>query len=170
MITDKNYVEAEKARRGILEINTEEYYFGKLRPFMKEVMAVCKTDPELYRTLDKVINETDGLCAAKEYPRIIEAFSVLNNAITDLNYFNGVMQKASEEEKKKVRELISKIADFFMIVKCEEPVEKPEKKTKDRLDYKKSFEDSPIGENMGYREHNMKKLNEPNPGKRIPNV
>lgn len=170
MITETNYAEMERARRGVLEINTDDYYFKILRPFMQETMVVCKTDPELYRTIDKVINEVDGLCVNQDYAGIIDAFDVLNRAITDANYFNGAMKRASEAEKQQVRELIEKISDFFMIVKCEQPVDKPEKKSRDRLDYKKSSENSPNGENMGYINHNMKKLNEPNPKQRIPNV
>ena len=170
MITEANYAEIEKARRGGLDIGTVEYYFDTLRPYMQEMMRTCKTDPELYRTLDKTINTTDGLCNSKRYQEIPDAIYTLQKAITDTNYFNGAMKRASEDEKSKVRELISKLSDFTMIIKCEPPVTQEESKSRQRLDYQSAPDGSPNGENMGYREHNMKNLTAPIPQKRIPNV
>jgi hypothetical protein len=86
-------------------------------------------------------------------------------AITDRNYFNGVMKKAPEAEKEMVRDLIAKITDLRMLVKCEQPYKPQEKAIKERLNY-----NSPVGENGDYNTHNMKILNNPNPKNRIPNV
>jgi hypothetical protein len=171
MITEANYAEVEKARLGSLEIGAEDYYFKTLRPYMQDMMRTCKTDPELYRTLDKVINATDGLCTHKKYQEIIDELAVLQKVITDVSYFNnGAIKRASEEEKNKVRDLISKVSDFIMIIKCEPPYTPTETKTRERLDYQPAYDNSPNGENMGYREHNMKNLTKPIPQKRIPNV
>lgn len=164
-ISQDNYIEAERNRRGLLEIDTETYYFETLRPYIQEMMRTCKTDGELYRTLDKVVNVVDSLCARREFSRIPDELSTLNKAISDRNYFNGVMKKAPEAEKEMVRQLIGKLSDFIMIIKCE-PVDKASKKEiKPRLDY-----NSPNGENMSYSTHNMKELNKKTEQRRIPNI
>ena len=170
MITESNYADVERSKKGVLDVDTEQYYFDTLRPYIQEMMRTCKTDQELYRTLDKVVNATDSLCARKEFKRIPEEFEVLNIAITDKNYFNGVMKKAPESEKEMVRTLISKISDFMMIIKCEPEQASKEEKIKERIDYKLSPDGSPNGENGAYYTHNMKELNKPNPKTRIPNV
>ena len=162
--------EYEKSKTGYLDIGANDYYFGKLRPFMKDMLLKCKTDGELLRTIDKVINASDSFCAKKDYVSVAESFDVLQTAITDKNYFNGVMKKAPEAEKEMVRELITKISDLRMIIKCEEPYIPEEKKLKDRLNYEPPKDNSPVGENKDYDTHNMKVLNEPNPKQRIPNV
>lgn len=164
-ISEQTYVDAERGRRGILDIDTETYYFDKLRPYIMEMMLTCKTDQELYRTLDKVVNAVDSLCARKQYKRIIDELEVLNVAINDRNYFNGPMKRAPESEKEMVRQLISKISDFMMIIKCEPDDVVVEPKPKERLDYH-----SPSGENMTYATHNMKNLSKPVEKMRIPNV
>lgn len=164
-ISEQSYVEAERGRRGILDINTETYYFDKLRPYMQEMMRTCKADPELYRTLDKVVNAVDSLCARKQFKRILDELDVLNVAINDRNYFNGPMKRAPESEKEMVRQLISKLSDFMMIIKCEPDDVAVEKKARERLDYH-----SPSGENMTYASHNMKELSKPVERMRIPNV
>ena len=64
-----------------------------------------------------------------------------------------------------VRELIKKIAELKMIIKCENIEEKHEKnKVRERLNY------SPNGENKDYAIHNMENLSKANPRERIPNV
>lgn len=164
-ITENTYAEAERGRRGILDINTETYYFDTLRPYMQEMMRTCKTDGELYRTLDKVMNAVDSLCARGQFKQIPYELQVLNTAINDRNYFNGPMKRASEAEKEMVRGLTSKLSDFLMIIKCEPEDKVVEKEVKERLDYY-----SPNGENMTYATHNMKELSKPVSRMRIPNV
>ena len=163
-LTDTNYADSERNRRGILDINTNDYWFEKLRPYIQEMMRTCKTDGELYRTLEKVTNSVDPLCVNKKYDLIPNELEVLNKAINDANYFNGPMKKAPEEEKNMVRELITKLSDFIMIIKCEEDVVEEAPKIKERIDY------SPNGENGAYLNHNMKELNKPINSKRIPNI
>lgn len=163
-ITSQEYNEFQKDSKGLLEISTSDFYFSKVRPLMKDMLLKCKTDGELLRTLEKVINAADPLCNKGDYQNFIEEFDVLEVAITDRNYFNGVMKKAPEAEKEMVRELIAKITDLRMLVKCEQTYVPKAKPTKERLNY------SPIGENGDYGTHNMKKLSEPNPKNRIPNV
>lgn len=169
-ITAQAYSELQKDAKGLLDISTSDFYFDKVRPFMQEVLLKCKTDGELIRTLEKVINAADGFCNKKDYESFIESFHTLEVAITDASYFNGVMRKAPEAEKEMVRQLIEKISDLHMLVKCEEPYTPEEKKTRDRLNYEPPRGRSPIGENKDFDTHNMKTLNEPNPKKRIPNV
>ena len=164
-ISENMYAEVERGRRGILDIDTETYYFDNLRPYIQEMMRTCKTDGELYRTLDKVVNAVDSLCARKQFKRIPDELDVLNTAINDRNYFNGPMKRAPETEKEMVRKLSSKLSDFLMIIKCEPDDVAIEKKAKERLDYH-----SPSGENMAYITHNMKNLNKPIEKMRIPNV
>lgn len=163
-ISETYYSEMEKQRKGYLDINAKEFYFDKMRPFLEEMLMKCNTDAELTRTIYKVINASDSFCQKGEYDLLAESFDVLETAITDKNYFNGVMKKAPEAEKEMVRELIGKITDLRMIIKCEPKQEIEEKPSKERIGY------SPIGENEDYAHRNMKTLSEPNPKMRIPNV
>jgi hypothetical protein len=168
-ITMQDYNELEKESKGLLEVNTSDFYFKTVRPLMDTILLKYKTDKELIRTIEKVINAADSFCIRKDYKSFIESFETLQTVITGNNYFYGVMSKASEEEKEAIRTLISKLDDLNMIVQCEDPYTPKEKKTKDRLNYKEPDKYSPIGENMDYVNHNMKILNESNPKKRIPN-
>lgn len=162
-ITNTSYEEMEREKKGLLEIDVQNFYFNKLRPHMKDMLLKCKTDIELDRTIEKVINASDSFCQAKNYEELSNSFGILETAITDANYFNGVMKKAPEAEKEMVRDLIAKISDFRMILKCEPAPEVTKEEPKERLDY------SPNGENMSFDTHNMKKLNEPVQKQRIPN-
>lgn len=164
-IGESTYNELQRKAKEHLQVNASDFYFDKVRPFIQEMLLKCKTDGELIRTLEKVINASDSFCIQKDYMNLIDSFTTLEVAITDKNYFNGVMKKAPEAEKEMVRELIEKISDLRMIIKCETPVEPEEKITKERLNY-----NSPVGENEDFVAHNMKTLNEPNPKNRIPNV
>lgn len=149
------------------DINTEDYYFTKMRPHLKKMLDKCKTDGELIRTIDKVINASDTLCMAKKHNELSEAYYVLYAAITDKNYFNGVMSKAPEQEKELVRDLIEKIDNFQVIIKFENKPNEKKEYIKDRLNYSNS--DS-LKENLDFGTHNMKVLNTPKPKSRIPNV
>lgn len=169
-ITDKAYNELQKETSGYLNISAEDFYFNKIRPFMQEMLMKCRTDGELIRTLEKVINSADSFCVQKDYAKVMDSFVTLETAITDKNYFNNAMKKAPEAEKEMVRELIAKISDLRIIIKCEPPYTPAEKKTKDRLNYRAPQANSPVGENEDYYTHNMKKLNESSPKTRIPNV
>ena len=169
-ITNQAYNEFEKETKGLLDINANDFYFDKVRPHMQEMLLKCKTDGELLRTLEKVINAADSFCIQGNYEMVAESFDVLQIAITDKSYFAGVMSKAPEAEKEMVRDLITKISDLRMIIKCEPPFQPKEKKTKDRLNYEPSRNGSPVGENKDFDVRNMKTLNTPNPKQRIPNV
>lgn len=164
-IAESTYNELQRKAKDHLQVSANDFYFDKVRPFMQEMLLKCRTDEELIRTLEKVVNASDSFCIQKDYENLMESFTTLEIAITDKNYFNGVMKKAPEAEKEMVRELIEKISDLRMIVKCETPVEPEEKTTKERLNY-----NSPVGENEDFVVHNMKTLSEPNPKNRIPNV
>lgn len=168
-ITESDYGDLQKQQKGLLDIDTQGYYFNNIRPFMQNMLLTCKTDGELLRTIEKVINAGDSFCNDKNYEALNESFDVLNTAITDTSYFNGVMKKAPEEEKNKVRELIEKISDLRMIIKCEQPVVPEEKKIRERLNYREPTTLSPNGENEDFSTHNMHKLNTPIPKNRIPN-
>lgn len=153
-------------KKDLLDINTEKYYFEKLRPFMQEMMRTCRTDQELFRTLEKVTNASDGFCQNKQFDELADAYQVLITAITDKAYFTtGPMKRGTEEEKNMVRNLVTKITDFLMIIKCEPRDDVKEPKVSERIGYS-----SPIGENEGFSSHNMKELTKPNPKNRIPNV
>lgn len=169
-ITAQAYNELQKDSKGLLDISTSDFYFDKVRPHMQDMLLKCKTDGELIRTLEKVLNAADSFCLRKDYESFMESFSILEVAITDKNYFNGVMKKAPEAERQMVRDLIEKISDLHMLVKCEEPYVPEEKKVRERLNYEPPRGKSPIGENKDFDTHNMKTLNEPNPKKRIPNI
>jgi hypothetical protein len=169
-ITNQAYNELERDTKGLLEVNTNDFYFNKVRPHMQEMLLKCKTDGELIRTIEKVVNAADSFCIQGNYPMVAESFDILQTAITDKSYFSGVMSKAPEAEKEMVRELIIKITDLRMIIKCESPYEPKKKEIKDRLNYESPKGYSPIGENKDFDTHNMKILNESNPKQRIPNV
>lgn len=161
-LNEKTYAEARKENP--LEITASDFYFDTMRPHLEKMLATCRTDPELIRTIEKVINAADSFCAAKNYEALSESFDVLNTAITDKTYFNGAMKRGSEEEKSMVRDLATKISDMRMIIQCEPPVTPETPSVKERLNYS-----SPIGENQDFGSHNMKNLNTPQPKRRIPN-
>lgn len=164
-----SYEEQEKKQKGYLEISAYDFYFNKVRPHMEEMTLKCRTDEELMRTLEKVINSSDSSAIRKNYEELGESFNVLNEAITDPSYFNGVMKKAPEAEKEMVRQLITLIGDLKLLIKCENPVPAEEQKARERLNYRKPTEATPIGENEDFVNHNMKVLTEPKPKERIPN-
>lgn len=161
-MNEQTYAEARKDNP--LDISASDYYFDTMRPFLDKVLTTCRTDPELVRTVEKVINAADSFCAAKDYANLSDSFEVLYTAITDKAYFNGAIKRGTEEEKSLIRSLATKISDMRMIIQCEPPVTPPTPVIKERLNYT-----SPIGENSDFTSHNMKKLNEPHPKKRIPN-
>lgn len=169
-ITNQVYSEVEKDSKGLLNINANDFYFDKVRPFLQEMLLKCRTDKELVRTIEKVVNSADSFCVQGNYEMVAESFDVLQTAITDKSYFSGVMSKAPEAEKEMVRNLVTKISDLRMIIKCEPPYQPKEKQIKDRLNYEPPRNGSPIGENKDFDIRNMKTLTEPNPKKRIPNV
>lgn len=170
-VSPSTYDEQEKERKGYLEISAQEFYFNQIQPFMEEITLKCKTDKELLRTIDKVMNSANSFAIRQDWLNVSESFEVLQKAITDASYFNGVMKKAPEAEREMVRKLSSKISDLQMLIKCEktEPI-KNENKAKERLNYRTGIGNSPIGENEDFVTHNMAKLNEPKPKQRIPNV
>ena len=169
-VAPSTYEQQEKERKGYLNISAKDFYFNQVRPYMEEMTLKCKTDKELLRTIDKTINATDSFIIREDFENVIESFQILQTAITDANYFNGVIKKAPEAEREMVRTLITKISDLQMLIKCEkvEPVE-DKIQIKERLNYHKA-DNSPIGENEDFVVHNMTKLNEPKPKKRIPNI
>lgn len=161
---------ASQRKNSPLEISASDFYFDNMRPYLQEMLAKCRTDGELLRTIEKTVNASDSYCQAKNYKMVAESFDVLERGITDKNYFNGVMKRATEEERQMVRDLITKISDLRMIIQCEEPVETVPPATRGRLNYKPPAPGSPIGENEDYAVRNMKSLNQSNPKRRIPNV
>ncbi len=161
---------AASKKDNILDISAEEYYFNTLRPYLQSMLLKCRTDGELIRTIDKVINAADSFCVRKKYALMAESFDVLETGITDKSYFNGVMKKAPEEEKEMVRNLVGKISDLRMIIQCEEPTEEEPPSFKERINYEPPTALSPNGENKDYQTHNMKNLTACHPNKRIPNV
>ncbi len=167
--SDQDY--AKSKADSLLDISTATFYFSSLRPHMMDMLATCRTDHELLRTIEKVINSLDSLCVRELYTDMPDAFHVLEVAITDRSYFNtGVMLKAKEEEKDKIKALIKLLSDFKMIIQCEPRVEHPSPKTRDRLNYKAPTDVSPNGENLDYPTRNIKTLTEPHPKNRIPNT
>ena len=169
-ITNQEYAELERNTKGLLDINANDFYFEKVRPHMQSMLLRCKTDRELIRTIEKVVNAADSFCVQGNYEMVAESFDTLQTAITDKSYFAGVMSKAPEAEKEMVRELIAKISDLRMIIKCEPPYIPKDKQIKERLNYEPGRGSSPIGENKDFDTRNMKTLNVPNPKQRIPNV
>ena len=164
-VAPSTYMEQEKQKKSHLDISAKEFYFSKVKPFMDDMALKCKTDKELLRTIDKVTNAANSFAVRDDWQNVSESFDVLQTAITDNSYFNGVMKKAPESEKEMVRELIKKIAELKMIIKCENIEEKHEEnKVRKRLNY------SPNGENKDYAIHNMENLSKANPRERIPNV
>jgi len=157
----------QNLKSGPLQITTEDFYFNNIRPYALEVMVKCRTDKELTRTIEKVLNASDSFCQSGAYTLVSDSFDVLNTAITDPNYFNGAMRTAPEEEKELVRGLAEKISDLKMIIQFDGEKSKPEPKIKDRLNF--DPDKTPWGENKDYPMHNMKTLNEPHPKQRIPN-
>lgn len=154
----------------LLNVTAQAYYFNTMRPYLEQMYMTCVTDEELCRTIQKVMNSGDTACVRKEYDKLAEAFDVIEVAITDKNYFNGVMQKASEKEKEMVRNLPEKIESLRAIIKCEPKDDVAPEGIKDRIGYRPGTVSSPIGENEDFATHNMSALNKPMPKERIPNI
>lgn len=167
-MTESTYAATKK--ENLLEISAADFYFDTMRPYLQEMLLKCRTDGELGRTIEKVINSADSFCARKDFNMLAQSFDTLEIGITDKNYFNGVMKKAPEEERQMVRSLIEKISDLRMIIQCEEPQTPNEPPKRERIGYRESSASSPNGENEDYSTHNMNNLNQPKPGRRIPNV
>ena len=156
----------EKTKSDVLEIGAQKFYFTNLRPYMQDMLLTCRTDGELIRTLEKVINASDSFCQAEQYEELADTYSVLLKGITDRSYFvTGPIRKATEEEKNKVRDLITKVNDLLLILKYEKSAPKKEKVVRERLGYL-----SPNGENMDFATRNMTTLTATNPKERIPNI
>lgn len=156
----------EKSKDDVLQIGAHKFYFEKLRPYMQDMLLTCKTDGELIRTLEKVVNASDSFCQAEDWVNLADTYTVLLRGITDRAYFStGPIRKAPEEEKNKVRELITKVNDLLLILKYEKPTEAKPKAVRERIGYI-----SPNGENMDFAKRNMKTLNEAKPKERIPNI
>lgn len=163
--------QANETDESLLNITAQAYYFNTMRPYLDEMYMKCVTDEELGRTIQKVMNAGDTACTRKEYDRLAEAFDTIEVAITDANYFNGVMKKASEEEKNLVRGLPEKITSLRAIIKCEPKDDvASESQARERIGYIPGTSTAPIGENEDFVTHNMSVLNKPEPGKRIPNI
>ena len=154
----------------LLNVSAQEYYFNTMRPYLTEIYMVCKTDAELGRTVQKVMNAANTACIRKDYESLAEAFDIIEEAVTDKNYFNGVMKKASEEEKNLVRGLPEKITNLRTIIKCEPTDDVAPDQKRDRVGYREGTLSSPIGENEDFVSHNMSELNKPQPRQRIPNI
>lgn len=154
----------ETAKENPLDITASDYYFNNMRPYLETVRNECTHDPELVRTIDKVINAADSFCVRKNYKGLSDSFTILNAAITDKSYFNGPMKVGTDKEKELIRGLIDKINDINMIIQCEPPVESKAIKEMNRYNYS-----SPTGDNLDFKTHNMQTLNEPKPKPRIPN-
>lgn len=171
LTTNESRAEYEKSQNGLLDISASEFYMNKVRPHMKDIEFSCHTDPELVRTVTSTLNKADGDVARSDWAEVDDAFSVLRTAISDKNYFLGVISKASEEEKGKVRQLISLIDDFFLIIKAEKPVQKKDPEAPKRLNYREDETDPYRGQNGDYPTHNMERLTAPDPDykPRIPN-
>lgn len=162
--------QAGTANDSLLNVTAQAYYFNTMRPYLEEMYMKCVTDDELVRTIQKLMNEGDSACVRKDYDKLAEAFDIIEEAITDKNYFNGVMKKASEEEKKLVRELPEKITTMRAIIKCEPPSDVAPEQKRERLGYIPGTLTSPNGENEDFVTRNMSALNKPQPGRRIPNI
>lgn len=156
--------------KSMLSVSPQSYYFNTMRPYLGEVYMKCRTDEELCRTVDKVINASDSACAGNDLGQLDDAYDILEKVIRDPHYFEGPMRKGTEDEKEMVRGLMAKIDDLRLIIKSEkvEPSENPAER--ERYGYHKADESSPIGENEDFGTRNMKTLNEPHPKPRIPNI
>ena len=165
------YENIERSKVGYLEITASSYYFDTLRPFMSDMLLKCKSDEELIRTIEKTINTVDSACMSNDWALIDEIITYLNKPISDNSYFNSPrIKRATEEERSLIRELITKINEFKLILKYEKPSSVDNNKIKNRINYNPGNEKSPNGENKDFSTHNMKELNKPNPKERIPNI
>lgn len=165
-----NYDEIQKESKGYLDISASEFYFNKVRPHIQDMLLTCKTDQELTRTLEKIVNSGDSFCVRKEYQLLVKSFAVFSKVVTSYNYYSGPLRH-TEAERNKIEKLSELVSDLTLIVQCEKQEEPTETSTRERLDYI-----PPIGGikgegfNGGHAEHNMKNLTKPIPAKRIPNV
>ena len=67
---------SKKEKKGYLEITSQDFYFNQVRPYMEEMTLKCKTDEELLRTLDKVINAADSFVIRQNWVDLSESFEL----------------------------------------------------------------------------------------------
>lgn len=134
----------------LLDIGADDYWCKTLRTNINDFRANYHTDEQLSRTLDKIVNEVDGLVTNKEYNRINDSFESLITTVERSRgayYKKGSFKDASDEEKDKLRELMSKVNDFRLILEYETTPEKEEKKIKPRINYQEPNGNMP-GKNL----------------------
>lgn len=157
----------QKQQNGLLDINSKDYWFDKLRPALLEFNKTYHTDRELNRTIVEVMNKVDSMICREEYMYIPDSYMNLLSCVQSKGYMiSGPMRYGSDEEKKKVLELIDKFSDFSMILKYEKVPEEEEHEKKDRINYQ-----PPNGGNMGFNLDDLSNRG-PKPGlrERIPNM
>ena len=164
MALGETYNINEEITSGIMDINSDEYWFNTLRPYMNDILSLNTSDRELNRTIEKIINITDTLMMQNRTKEIPKEFDVLRTVTLDRNYFvNGPMKGAPEEQKKLVKELNGKIDDFMLIIEVD-PQMIPDAPVKPkRIDWEN-------GKSESYLTHNIKELKKPIGIKRIPNT
>lgn len=144
--------------KGLLEISANDFYFDKVRPHMEDILLTCKDDPELIRTLEKIINAEIHIVFVKNMICCWHHLTHTRKLYPALIIFLVLLKMRPKKNKNKIRALTVLFSDLTMIIKCEKPAEFIEAEAPERLDY-----NSPIGGikgdgyNNGHVEHNMKK-------------
>ena len=169
-------LDQDTRRTSVLDITADKMYNETLRPMMQDMLIRCKTDPEVTRTLDKIMNALDGFLKENTVDSLSNANETIQPALkvlmADTYYRDGALRRASDEEVKTVKEFAQKLSDLSMLLRIEidnhEP--EPEEQPKERIDYITPHGVGTAGENNEWKTHNIKTLNEPHPAKRLPNL
>lgn len=146
----------------ILETTAKEYYMNTLRDKLSDTLKFVKTDPNLFKTCEKLIMVTDENInnLTKDSKELIEeAIVPLVSVISQKEYYiKKSIQLLSEEDRNQIRDINTSCGMFLTILHSEKKEENVEKKEAKRLNYETASDDANKGKNKDYDTHNMKEL------------
>ena len=151
-----------------LKMKAEDYYHKTLRPLMSTLGLYVKVDDPMLITIDEVVNRTDGNLLRMDNDSIEDMrrdFKMLIDIIDDKYYLKPHIAALEEKKKEKIRFMMDKIQEFYMILQYTKPVQAKDEKKPERINY-----DEENGRNNDYINRNMEKLTEAREQTRLPNI
>lgn len=160
----------DQKKGGILDVNSSEFYWDKLRPLMESYNKTYSSDPELNKTFERMMNMADSAMQNKDFNLVTESVGVFNKVVSDKTYMSRHMKTATDEEKQAITDILKKVSDLMLIMQSEgNPPQKKDKSIKERVAYIPSEDNYFGGENEDFKRRNMSTLNQGEPVNKILN-
>ena len=159
----------EQKKTGMLDIDSKQFYWDKLRPLINDYQMKYSSDPELNKTFMKMLNTADSATQNDDIDLVVESMGVFNKAVTDKSYMQRHMKTATDEEKQMIEDIFKKVSDLLLIIQSEGKRKKKEVETKERLNYIPSEDNYFGGTNGDFKQRNMSTLNDGEPVNQILN-